>query len=118
MVVRVAPDATRDMVDLVVRDTGPGMSPETLRRIFEPFYSTKSGPDESGKGGAGLGLSACRDIIEAHRGRIRVDSTIGRGTAFTLKLPVASKPARKLPSAVLSISMPVGTTAQPPVGSG
>lgn len=77
------------MVDLVVRDNGCGMTRETMQRIFDPFYSTKSGPDATGKGGSGLGLSMCRDIIEAHRGRMRVDSTPGKGTAFTLKLPVA-----------------------------
>ena len=71
----------------MVRDTGCGMPPDVLRQIFDPFYSTKSGPDASGKGGTGLGLSMCRDIIEAHHGRIRVDSTPGRGTAFTIKLP-------------------------------
>jgi signal transduction histidine kinase len=60
-----------------------------LPHIFEPFYTTKTGPDASGKGGTGLGLSLCRDIVEAHQGRIRVESTVGRGTAFTLKLPVA-----------------------------
>ena len=76
---------------LRVRDHGCGMSPETMRRIFEPFYTTKSGPDASGKGGTGLGLSTCRDIIEAHHGRIRVDSSLGKGTAFTIKLPVATK---------------------------
>ena len=75
------------MVDLVVRDTGCGMTPEVLRRIFDSFFSTKSGPDASGKGGTGLGLSMCREIIEAHHGRIRVDSTPGKGTAFMLKIP-------------------------------
>jgi signal transduction histidine kinase len=95
--IRLEHDRANDMVDLVVRDTGEGISPEKLRRIFDPFYSTKKGPDDSGKGGAGLGLSSCRNIIEAHRGRIRVESTVGKGTAFTLKLPVARKqpaPAR------------------------
>jgi signal transduction histidine kinase len=80
-------DATNGMVDLIVRDTGCGMPPETLRRIFDSFFTTKSGPDESGKGGTGLGLSMCRDIIEAHQGRIRVESAVGKGTMFTIKLP-------------------------------
>jgi signal transduction histidine kinase len=77
------------MVDLVVRDTGCGIPPEQLPHIFEPFFTTKRGPDETGKGGTGLGLAACRQIIEAHRGRIRVESTVGKGTQFTVKLPVA-----------------------------
>ncbi|NUP98525.1 MAG: hypothetical protein HUU35_01585, partial [Armatimonadetes bacterium] len=74
--------------DLSVRDTGCGIAPEHLRRIFDPFFTTKSGPDASGKGGTGLGLATCREIIEAHQGRIRVESTVGKGTAFCLKLPV------------------------------
>jgi signal transduction histidine kinase len=101
LLIRLAYDQESDTVDLTVRDTGCGMQPETMRRIFDPFFSTKSGPDASGKGGTGLGLSSCRDIIEAHHGRIRVDSTVGRGTAFTVKLPAAHKvaaaPARHAP---------------------
>ncbi len=92
-------DRANDMVELVVRDTGAGIPPEKLRRIFDPFFSTKKGPDTSGKGGTGLGLSACRNIIEAHRGRIRVESKVGAGTAFTIKLPVYKKPAVAAPAA-------------------
>lgn len=93
ILVRLSFDAASQMLELVVRDSGSGMSPETLRRIFDPYFTTKSGPDETGKGGTGLGLSMCRNIIEAHQGRIRVESTPGRGTAFTLKLPVARQTA-------------------------
>lgn len=89
LLVRLAYDREHEMVDLVVRDTGCGMPPEVLPRIFEPFFTTKRGPDATGKGGTGLGLSACRDIIEAHQGRIRVESSVGKGTAFTIKLPMA-----------------------------
>ncbi len=89
VIIKVMPDATGEMVELTVRDNGPGIPPERLRHIFDPFFTTKSGPDSSGKGGAGLGLSACRDVIEAHHGRIRVDSTVGKGAAFTIKLPAA-----------------------------
>jgi signal transduction histidine kinase len=88
------------MVDLVVRDTGCGIPPEKLPRIFEPFFTTKSGPDETGKGGTGLGLASCRQIIEAHHGRIRVESTVGKGTQFTIKLPVAKTAAIMAPAAV------------------
>ncbi|MEX0939511.1 MAG: ATP-binding protein [Pirellulales bacterium] len=96
ILLRAVHDESAGMVDLTVRDSGCGIPPEKLRRIFDRFFTTKSGPDESGKGGTGLGLSMCRDIIEAHRGRIRVESAPGKGTAFTLRLPVArreSKPA-------------------------
>jgi len=89
IVIRLSYDAASQTVDLMVRDTGSGIPADKLPRIFDKFYTTKSGPDATGKGGTGLGLSFCRDVIEAHHGRIRVDSTVGKGTAFTLKLPVA-----------------------------
>lgn len=98
LAIKLEHDAANEMVDLVVRDTGCGIPADKLPRIFEPYYTTKSGPDETGRGGTGLGLSSCRTIIESHRGRIRVESTVGRGTAFTIKLPVA-KPAVAIASA-------------------
>jgi signal transduction histidine kinase len=87
LILRLSPDPTTGFVDLMVRDTGCGMTPDVMRRMFEPHFSTKSGPDETGKGGSGLGLAACKEIIEAHRGRIRVESAPGKGTAITLRLP-------------------------------
>lgn len=89
VLIRLRHDTQLNMVELLVRDTGCGIPPDKLRRIFEPFYTTKSGPDGSGKGGTGLGLSSCRDIIEAHQGRIRVESSVGKGTAFSIRLPIA-----------------------------
>ncbi len=77
------------MVELTVRDSGCGIEQSALPRIFDAFYSTKSGPDETGKGGTGLGLAACKEIIDEHNGRIRVESTVGRGTAFIIRLPIA-----------------------------
>ena len=79
-----------DSVVLTVRDNGSGIPKEVLPKIFDRFFTTKSGPDASGKGGTGLGLSACKQIIDDHRGRIRVESTVGKGTAFTIRFPVAS----------------------------
>jgi len=76
-----------DMVEIRVADTGVGIPTEQLRMIFEPFYTTKV-PDENGHGGNGLGLSVCRQIIEQHQGRIRVESVPGKGSAFTVKLPM------------------------------
>ena len=98
------------MVDMVIRDNGCGIPADKLPRIFELFYTTKSGPDASGKGGTGLGLSMCRDIIESHHGRIRVDSTVGKGTAFTLKLPVA-KEAPKQPASTPPVAIAAAPTA-------
>lgn len=93
ILIKLSYDTAHDMVELMVRDNGPGIPPDVLPRIFDAYFSTKQGPDDTGKGGTGVGLSACRDIIEAHKGKIQVASTVGKGTAFTLKLPVAAKPA-------------------------
>lgn len=71
-----------------IADSGVGIPPDQLRLIFEPFYTTKE-PDEHGHGGTGLGLSVCRQIIEQHRGRIRVESVVGKGSTFTVKLPLS-----------------------------
>lgn len=93
VMIRLGYDAAMDMVDLVVRDYGCGIAAENLPHIFDPFYTTKPGPDASGKGGTGLGLSLCKEIIEAHSGRIRVESAVGKGTQFTVKLPTVTKAA-------------------------
>src|SRR5215471_15250948 len=69
-------------VAIAVSDTGRGMLPEERRRIFDPFYSRKPG-------GTGLGLTLARRIVTAHGGRIEVESTPGRGTCFTILLPLA-----------------------------
>ena len=90
LTLKLSHDPALNMVEMTVRDTGSGMTPEVLKRIFEPRFSTKSGPDASGKGGSGLGLSMCRSIIEAHHGRIRVESAPGKGTAFVIKIPAAA----------------------------
>lgn len=87
--VRLQYNAKENFNELTVRDNGCGIPAEKLPKIFDPFFTTKSGPDATGRGGTGLGLASCRDIIEKHRGRIRVASTVGKGTAFTLKLPAA-----------------------------
>jgi signal transduction histidine kinase len=84
--IEVRESATADVVELKVSDTGQGISREQLPLIFEPFFTTKQ-PDEYGRGGTGLGLSVCRQIIEQHHGRIRVESVVGKGSTFTVKLP-------------------------------
>lgn len=110
LTLRLSHDVDHQAVDLVVRDTGVGIAQQDLPRIFDAFYTTKTGPDASGKGGTGLGLAACRTIVEAHRGRIRVESSIGKGTSFTIKLPVA-EPAVPVsaPAVVTQVTAASGT---------
>lgn len=83
--VRIAEE--KGFVVLSVRDNGCGIPAENLPKLFQRFFTTKSGPDSSGKGGTGLGLSVCKEIVDEHRGRIRVESTVGKGTAFTIRFP-------------------------------
>ena len=77
--------AVGDEVLVRVRDTGTGMRPEVQERIFESFFTTKS----SAKG-TGLGMSISQNIVEQHKGQIRFNSELGRGTTFEIYLPVAS----------------------------
>jgi signal transduction histidine kinase len=87
LTIEVRDNPRSQMAEVSVCDTGVGIPPEQLRLIFEPFYTTKE-PDGEGHGGSGLGLSVCRQIIEQHHGRIRVESVIGKGSKFTVKLPL------------------------------
>jgi len=117
LLIKLAHDAENDMIDLVIRDHGCGIPPEVLPRIFDSFYSTKSGPDASGKGGSGLGLSMCRDIIEAHHGRIQVQSTVGKGTAFTLKLPTVTRATRHARAQTAARTTAANTSVGAPIVS-
>lgn len=85
-VVRVAVFERGDSAVITVSDTGRGIDPEHLPNIFKPFYTTKGE-------GTGLGLSLARRIVEEHHGRIDVASTPGKGTTFTITLPIR-QPAR------------------------
>ncbi|MEW6058547.1 MAG: ATP-binding protein [Actinomycetota bacterium] len=74
--------------EVSVADTGPGIPPEHLPRLFERFYRVD--PARSQKdGGTGIGLAIARSVVEAHGGRIRAESEVGRGSVFTFELPIA-----------------------------
>ena len=71
-----------ELIEISVSDTGAGLAPEVARHLFQPFVTTK-------RKGMGLGLSICRTIVEAHGGRIWVESRPGEGTVFHFTLRVA-----------------------------
>jgi signal transduction histidine kinase len=78
-----------DMVRVQVIDTGPGIPEKLLPKIFEPFFTTKGTAKKGESKGTGLGLAICKEIVEAHKGRIEVQSVLGRGTTFGVVLPKA-----------------------------
>jgi len=84
-------------VQVQVRDDGVGMPPEVLKNMFEPFFTTK----ERGRG-LGLGLAISRQIVERHQGRIEVKSELGRGTQFTITLPMQAAAAPAMASATVA----------------
>ncbi len=79
----VEEEGKKEYVEIVVADQGCGIPMENISRIFEPFYTTK------GQKGTGLGLAVIWGIIDNHNGRITVESEVGKGTAFTIRMPVA-----------------------------
>jgi signal transduction histidine kinase len=78
---RTTLDAERDIVELVVADSGPGISPEALEKLFLPYFSTK-------QRGTGLGLAIVSRIISEHNGTIRVEDNRPTGARFVIELPV------------------------------
>ncbi|HKC66574.1 MAG TPA: ATP-binding protein [Pyrinomonadaceae bacterium] len=93
--------AIDDQVEISVNDTGIGMSEEVRLRIFDPFFTTK------GKTGMGLGLAVGYGIIRRHEGAVAVESEVGRGTSFRIRLPIAKsavkpKPTGELPNPALA----------------
>ncbi|MGA2914869.1 MAG: HAMP domain-containing sensor histidine kinase [Sedimentisphaerales bacterium] len=77
-----------DDIILTIADTGCGISPENLDKVFKPFFTTKTSDSPAGRTGFGLGLAFCAEIIEAHNGTISVQSEPEKGTEFTITLPV------------------------------
>jgi len=80
--VTTRPLPEEDSIEIVFQDDGPGVPPELMQKIFDPFFTTK-------EKGTGLGLSVVYGIVERHKGRVSVESEPGKGTRFTIRLPVA-----------------------------
>ena len=83
--------ANGDFVSVRVSDTGSGIAPEHIHRIYDPFFTTKTSPKEGQNRGTGLGLSVTYGIIQEHAGKIRVESNPGAGTTFALDFPLSRK---------------------------
>jgi two-component system phosphate regulon sensor histidine kinase PhoR len=87
LLIRITTHSTARSLVIRIEDNGIGMSKEAQRRIFEKFFRAHTGNIHNVKG-FGLGLSYVKTIVEAHHGKIKVDSTIGKGTVFTLEFPL------------------------------
>ncbi len=83
---KIEVDKEKDSIIVEVKDSGPGMKPEIIEQIFDPFFTTKP----PGKG-TGLGLTMCKRLVEAHNGKIYVQSEIGKGTKFIIHFPIAKQ---------------------------
>ena len=87
--VRIFTARTSKGVEIRIEDDGVGMSQETLRKIYDPFFTTKSNPTAGQRKGTGLGLAVTYGIVQEHAGTIEVTSVVGEGTTFRLELPSA-----------------------------
>jgi len=85
--IKIETEHTARGVEICISDDGPGMPPEVLRKIYDPFFTTKSNPKEGQRKGTGLGLAVTYGIVQEHGGTIDVSSTVGEGTVFRLVFP-------------------------------
>ena len=80
--------AVNGHVEAIISDTGSGIAPEHMKRIYDPFFTTKTMPKPGDRRGTGLGLSVSYGIIQEHAGKIQVESAVGAGTTFHLEFPL------------------------------
>jgi two-component system NtrC family sensor kinase len=91
-VLRISTEANGH-VAVSIADSGSGIAPEHLQRIYDPFFTTKTAPKQGQRRGTGLGLAVTYGIIQEHAGKIHVESQVGSGTTFFLEFPMLRKPA-------------------------
>jgi signal transduction histidine kinase len=99
--VSISAGATEVELWIRVEDSGTGILPEEQQKVFEPFYRGNQG--RRIKQGMGLGLSIARDLVEAHGGRISLESDPGKGSQFTIHLPYMNADPKNPPSTFLGI---------------
>ena len=92
LTVKAAATDEGNEVRVQVIDTGPGIPEKVIPRIFDPFFTTQGTARKGEAKGTGLGLAICKEIVEHHKGRIDVQSEVGKGTTFTIHLPMKLAP--------------------------
>lgn len=90
--IKVCLKLSKNQIQVDVKDTGPGIPPEDLKRIFERFYRVEKSRSK-GKGGTGLGLAIVKHILEGHKSKISVTSVVGKGSIFSFELPLEKRRA-------------------------
>ena len=86
-VIEITTHSTKNSIIIQIADNGIGMSKETVKRIFEKFYRAHTGNLHNVKG-FGLGMSYVKTVIDAHKGKIKVESTLGKGSTFIIEMPL------------------------------
>jgi two-component system, OmpR family, sensor histidine kinase BaeS len=118
--VTVGSRATADGVELTVADTGTGIPAEHLPHVFDRFYRADPSRNRT-TGGTGLGLAISRQLVAAHGGEVAVDSVVGEGTTFTVRLPGTAEPAPPTPRPTSRPALPrtpSSPSTPPPAGTG
>ena len=97
-------EVTDEKVEVAIKDSGVGIPPEHLKRIFERFFRVDKSRSK-GLGGTGLGLAIVKHVLEAHDSKVSVISTVGKGSTFSFKLPIGQTTAEMEEEARLEMEL-------------